>query len=151
MQEAERKIESIKNVDIPQLGINEITSKVISIVIENEKKNPRSHRAKFTDDTKIKNLEGIKDEKEKEGRERSYSKKKSSKNFATSGIINQYLPKKVKSGNIVLNTKLPKLNMNKINDIEDNHQLQTLPTTSQKNINEIIIEKTETNLDNNEL
>ena len=38
MQEAERKIESIKNVDIPQLGINEITSKVISIVIENEKK-----------------------------------------------------------------------------------------------------------------
>ena len=148
VQEAERKIESIINVDVPQLGINEITSKVIGSVIENEKKNPHSHRLKFIDDKKVKNLEVIKDEKEKEGRDRSYSKRKSNKNVIAS-TINQYLPKKVKSSNLNLNTKIPKLNMNKINDIEDNHQLLTVPTTSQKNITDIIMEKTETSLDNN--
>ena len=50
MQEAERKIESIINVDVPQLGINEITSKVISSIIGNEKKILVLIRAKFTDD-----------------------------------------------------------------------------------------------------
>ena len=35
VQEAERKIESIINVDVPQLGINEITAKVIGNTIDN--------------------------------------------------------------------------------------------------------------------
>ena len=38
VQEAEKKIESIINVDAPQLGINEIASKVIGSVIENDEK-----------------------------------------------------------------------------------------------------------------
>ena len=42
VQEAERKIESILNVDVPQLGINEITSKIIGTVIDNEKKTKKS-------------------------------------------------------------------------------------------------------------
>ena len=44
VQEAERKIESIINVDVPQLGINEITSKVIGSVIDNEKKIKKTNK-----------------------------------------------------------------------------------------------------------
>ena len=125
VQEAERKIESIINNDIPKIGINEIASKVIGTVIDDEKN--------ILKGKKIDNNIPMLDEKVKErDRERFETKKASLRNTIATNI--NFLPRKIHSNSIY--SKVPKLNFNNINSKEDNQQL-TLATTQPKNtINE---------------
>ena len=113
VQEAERKIESIINVDVPQLGINEITSKVIGTVIDNDKK---IKKEKIIE----KNKKLLEEEKERE-RKRTTSSRFILHSLPSNTNISS---KNIKSPLSNANIKVPKLNlMNINNNIEDkNHQ-----------------------------
>ena len=121
VQEAEKNIESIINVDVPNLGINEITSKVIGTVIDNNKKNKT-----------MKILEKKKADENRRSETRKFSTK----------TIKYYPLKKIKSGQIEQHNKIPKLNINYINNTENN-QPTTIATISQKTFKESIPEKEE--------
>ena len=126
VQEAERKIESIINVDVPQLGINEITSKVIGSVIDNEKK---LKKAKKTD-KKIKLLEIQKEEKEIKDKRRAPSFR-----YALTST-NRTLTKK--NQNIFNSTKkVPKMNFLNNNNT-DNQPLVPESGISKNKIMEIV-------------
>ena len=127
VQEAERQIESIINLDAPQLGINEITSKVIGTVIDNDKK--------------IKKLKNVDDNQKEEKNKERYDNKLQS--FRHSVIQNlNYIPKKTQIDNINSNTKVPKLNFNNINNpinktesnlLEKDNIIETINTQTSRN------------------
>jgi len=125
VQEAEKKIESMINVDVPKLGINEITSKAIGTVIDNNKK--------------IKRLEEIKKEfkgalnidKEKEINK---SKKLSFRNSLAQNLKHNIRKTSSKKLEIKSKNKIPKINMKYINNNLEDNQQTPISTTSLINI-----------------
>ena len=141
VQEAERKIEGMINADIPKLGINEITSKVIGTVIENNKKKKRLEeiRQEFKDALNI--------DKEKENK----SKKLTFRNSLAQNLKFNIRKNRSKKLEIINKNKNPKINLKYINNnLEDSQQTPmsiNSPTTinipSSKNVNENNIVNTE--------
>ena len=126
VQEAERQIESIINVDVPNTGINEITSKVIGTIIDN---NIKAKKEKKLYETK---LEKFKDK-------RSFSKKLSIKRlYSKNNIKFSPINKKI-SSNIDENNKIPKLKINTLNNLND-FRLSCKPSF-QKTINIPVIKR----------
>ena len=129
------------NADIPKLGINEITSKVIGTVIENNKKKKRLEeiRQEFKDALNI--------DKEKENK----SKKLTFRNSLAQNLKFNIRKNRSKKLEIINKNKNPKINLKYINNnLEDNQQTPmsiNSPTTinipSSKNVNENNIVNTE--------
>ena len=117
VQEAERKIESIINVDVPQQGINEITSKVIGNILENDEKIKKEKNKILTEE--------IMEEKNRD--------KIRTTSFRNSLQVNATTSNKNVKKSISHNIKIPKLNLTNINNnIEDKHHL-TVETELKKN------------------
>jgi hypothetical protein len=142
VQEAEKKIESMINADVPKLGINEITSKVIGTVIDNNKKMKRLEEIKqeFKDALNI--------DKEKE---RNKSKKLSFRNSLAQNLKHSIRKNNLKKTEIKFKNKIPKINLKYINNNLEDSQQTPVATTSPTNLN-IHSSKTanETNIENTE-
>ena len=121
VQEAERKIESIINVDVPQLGINEITAKVIGNTIDN------NEALNIKQKKKTKN----KKEKERDKKRNTYIRNSLP---ANGNINNKNIKNKNIKNSVINDMKIPKLNLININNIEDKHQYK-LETELIKNEN----------------
>ena len=140
VQEAEKKIEKMINVDVPKLGINEITSKVIGTVINNNKK------LKRLEEIKQEFKEALNIDKEKE---RNKSKKLSFKNSLAQNLKHNIRKNTLKKTEIKNKNKSPKINLKYINNSLEDSQQTPVATTSPTNLN-IFSSKTmnETNIEN---
>ena len=121
VQEAERKIENLMKAEELNYGINEITSKVIGTVIDNNEKIKKQKKSEENKQKKIKETS----KKEKDREVKSMPKKSSSKNILSYNS-KQNISKKIKPTNI--DQKISKLHVNLYN-IEDS-QKTLIPSTS---------------------